>query len=199
VNQHRPEPEHGRRRRAWLKAAFAAVLVTVLVGVAAAVAFSGGTSSASRSTAGASRDRASVAAARGANPLVLEGTDLITGQRISLASFKGKPIVLNFWASSCGACISEARALALFERAHPEAQVIGVDVQDSRSSARAWAKRFGWHHPNVFDPTGALTVRLGVEGLPTTYFLDRQHRVVARILGKTDLAGFSNGLRRVTA
>src|SRR5437899_1396064 len=90
----------------------------------------------------ARRAAAAATAARATKPLVLEGTDPTTGKQVSLAAFKGKPIVLNFWASSCAACAAEASALAKFERAHPEAQVIGVDVQDSRSSARAWARRF---------------------------------------------------------
>jgi thiol-disulfide isomerase/thioredoxin len=182
-----------------MKIGFLAVVIAILAGVAAVVAFSRGGSSSSRPSPAASAGRPAATAARTAKPLVLQGTDPMTGKLVSLASFTGKPVVLNFWASSCAACAAEASALATFERAHPEAQVIGVDVQDARSSARAWARRFGWTHPNIFDPTGALSVRLGLQGLPTTYFLDRQHRIVARILGQTDLAGFTNGLRRALA
>ncbi len=120
----------------------------------------------------------------------------MTGKRVSLASFAGKPIVLNLWASWCTGCYAEARALGRFERAHPEAQVVGIDIQDTKAAARAFYRRFGWRHPSIFDPSGSLAAKLGLQGLPTTLFLDRRHRVVARILGETNLAGFTNGLHR---
>ena len=173
--------------RGWLKVAFVAAVVLVVSAVAAAVALSrsGGSSSAAAPTS--QSDSA---------PLVLRGTDPVTGKHVSLASFAGKPVVLNMWASWCTGCIAEARALAVFERAHPEAQVIGLDVQDSKSGARAFYRRFGWRHPSIFDPNGALAARLGLQGLPTTIFLDRRHRIVGRILGETNLAGFTDGLRK---
>ncbi|HZQ02868.1 MAG TPA: TlpA disulfide reductase family protein [Gaiellaceae bacterium] len=129
-------------------------------------------------------------------PLELSGTDPINGRLVSLASYTGKPIVLNLWASWCTGCEAEARALATFERTHPQAQVVGVDIQDSRAAAKAFYRRFGWRHPSIFDPGGAVAARFQLQGLPATLFLDRRHRVVARILGETTLAGFDQGLQR---
>lgn len=177
------------QRRGWRKVAFAAAVLVVLGAVAAAVALS-------RSGGGA--NASSPAPRSAAAPLVLRGTDPVTGRRVDLASFAGKPIVLNMWASWCTGCSAEARALASFARAHPEAQVIGIDIQDSRSGARAFYRRFGWRHPSIFDPSGSLAARLGLQGLPTTIFLDRQHRLVTRIIGETNLAGFTAGLRQAT-
>ncbi len=173
--------------RGWPRIAFLVALILAVSAIAAAVALSrnGGSSNATAPTTQASGAR-----------LLLSGTDPITGRQVSLAAFTGKPVLLNMWASWCTGCVAEARALALFERAHPEAQVVGLDVQDSKSAARAFYRRFGWRHPSIFDPTGALAARLGLQGLPTTIFLDRRHRVVARILGETDLAGFTSGLRK---
>jgi thiol-disulfide isomerase/thioredoxin len=131
-----------------------------------------------------------------AAPLELNGTDPITGRPVSLASYRGKPIVLNLWASWCTGCYAEARALATFERTHPRAQVIGVDIQDSRAAAKAFYRRFGRRHPSIFDPSGAVATRFQLQGLPATLFLDRRHHVVARILGETTLAGFDQGLQR---
>ncbi len=173
--------------RGWLRAAFLVAVLLVVSAVAAAVALS--------RNGGSSRTAAPTSRSNGA-PLVLSGTDPVTGRQVSLAAFAGKPVVLNMWASWCTGCIAEARALAVFERAHPKARVIGLDVQDSKSAARAFYRRFGWRHPSIFDPNGALAARLGLQGLPTTIFLDRRHRIVARILGETNLAGFSGGFRK---
>lgn len=137
-------------------------------------------------------------ASRSNSPLDLSGSDPVTGKPVSLASFRDKPIVLNAWASWCAGCAAEARALAQFARSHPQAQVIGIDIQDSKNGAKSFYRRFGWHHPSISDPSGKLAVRLGVQGLPTTLFLDRQHRVVAQITGETNLDGFNKGYTRST-
>lgn len=129
----------------------------------------------------------------------LAGTDPITGERVRLADFLGKPVVINVWASWCPGCIAEARDLAAFARNHPEAQVLGIDTQDSKDGARDFYARWGWTHPSIFDPSGSLAARLGLQGLPSTYFLDERHEIVARIVGETDLAGFEDGLRRATS
>lgn len=129
--------------------------------------------------------------------LELSGTDPITGGEVSLASFAGKPVVINIWASWCTGCAAEARALATFARMHPDAQVIGIDIQDTKAGARDFYRRFGW--PSIFDPTGELAASLGLQGLPTSIFLDSQHREVTRIVGETDLAGFTAGFEEASS
>jgi thiol-disulfide isomerase/thioredoxin len=129
----------------------------------------------------------------------LSGLDPVTGKPVRLADFRGKPVVINIWASWCPGCIAEARDLAEFGRKHPEAQVLGIDTQDSRGGARAFYARWGWTHPSIFDPSGSLAARLGLQGLPSTYFLNERHEIVARIVGEADLAGFEDGLRRATS
>jgi thiol-disulfide isomerase/thioredoxin len=182
--------------RGWMKVAFIAAVLIVAGAIAAAVALSrsGGGASASAPVAAVGSP---VSESRGSS-LALRGTDPVTGKQVSLAAFAGKPIVLNIWASWCTGCVAEARALASFERAHPEAQVVGIDIQDSKAGARAFYRRFGWRHPSIFDPSGSLAARLGLQGLPTTIFLDRRHRVVGRVVGETDLAGFTAGFRQAT-
>jgi cytochrome c biogenesis protein CcmG/thiol:disulfide interchange protein DsbE len=176
-------------RRGWQKPAVAIVAVALVAAVATTLALTRG---------GGSSNPAALAAGGGsaAAPLQLSGTDPISGQPVSLASYRGKPIVLNMWASWCTGCYAEARALATFARTHPQAQVVGVDIQDSRDGAKAFYRRFGWRHPSIFDPQGEIATRFGLQGLPATLFLDRRHRVVARILGDTNLAGFDAGYRQ---
>jgi thiol-disulfide isomerase/thioredoxin len=123
------------------------------------------------------------------------GSDPITGKRVSLDDYAGKPVVINVWGSWCPGCRDEARDLATFVRRHPEAQTIGIDLQDSSAGARAFYREYGWHHPSISDPNGELAARLGLQGTPSTFFLDRRHHIVARVVGATNLAGFERGLR----
>jgi thiol-disulfide isomerase/thioredoxin len=135
----------------------------------------------------------------GSGPAIrLAGTDPITGARVDLARFADKPVVVNVWASWCAGCNEEAADLARLARDHPEAQVVGLDIQDTREGARAFYRRWGWRHPSIFDPSGKLASRLALQGLPSTYVLDSEHRVVARIVGATDLDGFEEALQKAT-
>jgi thiol-disulfide isomerase/thioredoxin len=128
----------------------------------------------------------------------LAGTDPITGASVDLERFAGKPVVVNVWASWCAGCNQEAADLAQLAREHPEAQLVGLDIQDTRDGARGFYRRWGWRHPSIFDPSGKLASRLALQGLPSTYVLDSEHRVASRIVGATDLAGFEEALGQAT-
>ncbi len=169
-----------------------------LLALVAVLVLAGGAAAALLARGGGSGWTAGPAVRGGAEgaPLELSGTDPVSGRPVSLAGFSGRPVVLNLWASWCTGCYAEARALAAFARAHPQAQVVGLDVQDSREGAKAFYRRFAWRHPSISDPQGTVAASPGVPGLPATLFLDRDHRVVARILGDTNLAGFEAGYRR---
>ncbi len=132
---------------------------------------------------------------RSGNALVLSGTDPVTGKHVDLASFRGQPIVLNVWGSWCTGCIAEAADLERFAQTHPNVQVVGVDTQDTSGGANAFYRRWGWHHPSIADPQGALAAKLAIQGTPTTFFLNARHEIVTSIIGASNLAGFDQGLR----
>ena len=135
---------------------------------------------------------------RAGGAVELAGTDPVTGRRVDVASYRGKPLVLNVWGSWCDGCKAEAADLARFARAHREAQVIGIDTQDTAGGAKAFYRRWGWRHPSIADPRGELAARLAVRGTPTTFFLNARHQIVTEIVGATDEAGFEHGLRAAT-
>jgi thiol-disulfide isomerase/thioredoxin len=171
----------------WRRLAAGGALVVLLAVVVAGIVVA-------RDTGGAP------AVATGTGPVIrLAGPDPVTGARVDLARFAGKPVVLNVWASWCAGCNEEAADLARLAREHPEAQVVGLDIDDTREGARAFYRRWGWRHPSIFDPNGKLAAKLALQGLPSTYVLDAEHRVVSRIVGATDLAGFEEALERATA
>ncbi len=131
---------------------------------------------------------------RSSETVSFSGTDPVTGKRVSLADYTGKPVVINVWGSWCPGCVAEAEDLRRFAADHPEVQLVGVDLQDTSSAAKAFYERWRWVHPSISDPDGEISFSLGLQGTPSTFFLDRQHRTVTRIVGETDYAGFERGL-----
>ncbi|TMJ93783.1 MAG: TlpA family protein disulfide reductase [Actinobacteria bacterium] len=135
--------------------------------------------------------------AAGASLPMLEGADVITGNAVTLARFKDKPLVVNVWASWCVECAAEAAALRRFADEHRAGVgLLGIDVEDSRIDARRFYREVGWQHPSIFDPMERLAARLNLGQLPTTIFLDREHRVVRRIAGASTLAELERALRQ---
>lgn len=176
-----PQP----RRLPGRRLAVLVALIAVAAAIGAGFALSAGTGGATHRAAGG-------------GSLKLQGTDPITGRHVSLDQFAGKPVLLNVWASWCTGCNQEARDLARFAAQHSNVGVLGVDTQDTTGGAKAFYRKYSWHHPSIADPSGSMAAGLGVVGLPTTFFLNAQHKVVARIVGAGNLAAFNAGLRRAT-
>jgi thiol-disulfide isomerase/thioredoxin len=167
----------------------AAVAVVVGAIVAAAVVVRAGESS--------SPGVSTVPVAAGA--VSLSGVDPVTEEQVSLADFAGKPVVVNVWASWCPGCNDEATDLKRLADEHPEAVVIGLDVQDTEEGAQEFYDRWDWEHPSISDPDARLAGELGLQGLPSTFFLDAEHRLVGRIVGAGTFADFEEGLEAAKA
>lgn len=99
---------------------------------------------------------------------------------ISLRQYRGKVVVVNFWASWCGPCKDEAPLLQeTWERYRDRGVVVlGVDAQDFKTDARRFVERYGITYPTVHDPNGSTLGRWGVPGFPETWFVGRDGRLV---------------------
>jgi len=127
----------------------------------------------------------------------LAGHDPVTGQRVALSQYRGKPVFLNAWGSWCYGCRAEAPVLCAFARKHrDDVAVIGLDVNDSKAGARKFVARYRVPYPSIFDARGAIA-GWWVRGVPSTLVFDERHVLVQRLEGTVTRAKLERALRRV--
>jgi thiol-disulfide isomerase/thioredoxin len=113
----------------------------------------------------------------------------LEGQQVQLTDFKGKPIVLNAWATWCGPCRREMPMLVEAARANPEINFVFLNISDGPEAVRAFEKELGLKIPNVLlDPEARLSDRLRIQGLPVTLFYDAEGTLVNRHIGEINAA-----------
>jgi cytochrome c biogenesis protein CcmG, thiol:disulfide interchange protein DsbE len=111
------------------------------------------------------------------------------GQRIHLAALRGRPVVVNFWASWCVPCQDESAILrASWQRHQGDGVVyIGISYQDKADTAKAFLSQYGIAYPaGADDDTGSIAIAYGVTGPPETAFIDRNGVVAAKVGGALD-------------
>lgn len=110
---------------------------------------------------------------------------LLDGGEFKLAAYRGRPVVLNFWASWCGPCRAEAPVLeeAWQQYRDQGVMVVGIAVQDREETARAFIKEFGLTYPIGLDGDDRVATLYQVTGLPTSVFIDGRGRVRHRWVG----------------
>jgi len=128
-------------------------------------------------------------------------TDRLSGPPVSVASLRGRPAFVNFWASWCGPCETEAPPLERFSRGVAgRARVVGVNWEDlSHANALAFVHRYGWTFSNLRDPNGTVGRHYGITTfLPTTFVLDSTGRLRLTLRGPQTEQSLNEALRRVS-
>ena len=112
-------------------------------------------------------------------------TDL-SGDQVSLASLRGHPVIVNFWASWCGPCIEEFPLLQAAEREHAAQGlvIVGIVYQDRANAAQAFLTRMGGTWANAMDPGGAVAARYGIYAPPDSFFITANGVIAGRQIGQ---------------
>ena len=122
-----------------------------------------------------------------------------SGQHVALSDYAGQPLIVNFFASWCAPCKQETPLLAKFYRTeHGKVALVGLDENDEQSSALAFTRAEGVGYPVGFDPEVIAASAYGVAGLPQTFFLNAQHRIVDRVFGAVTQAELNRGMALAT-
>jgi cytochrome c biogenesis protein CcmG/thiol:disulfide interchange protein DsbE len=144
-----------------------------------------------------------------ASPLVgrtapqVGGSNLVTGSPVSLQAWRGRFVVVNFFASWCVPCRQEAPDLSRFayQQSHRGngAQLLSVVFHDTTDTATAFLRSNGDLWPAVSDPGGAVADRYGVTAPPTTFVIDPSGRVAAVLVGPATQDNLDSSLASVRA
>ena len=110
---------------------------------------------------------------------------LTENKQVSLDDFRGKGVVLNFWATWCSPCREE---MPLFEETWKEFKdqeviFIGVNVMDDNENAQDFMDQIGISYPNLYDPEGNVSRKYNVVALPATFFIDKEGNIVMKNYG----------------
>lgn len=111
-------------------------------------------------------------------------TTVLVPPQVTLADLRGKPAVINFWASWCDPCRKEAPVLERFYRTQSDkAALVGIDYSDGLSGAKGFIDEFNLTYPNLRDSSGTYGTRYGLAGLPTTFILDSRGHIQKTLQG----------------
>ncbi|MYG51560.1 MAG: TlpA family protein disulfide reductase [Rhodospirillaceae bacterium] len=113
-----------------------------------------------------------------------------TGKSVTLERYRGRILLINFWATWCGPCVHEMPTLDRLQAAlgGPDFAVLTVSLDRKGMAAVGpfWEEQGYQHLPVLLDSRWKTARRLGVSGLPATFLLDRKHRILGYLLGPAE-------------
>ena len=124
-----------------------------------------------------------------------------TTEHLSLSDFKGKAVVLNFWASWCAPCNQEAPLLQQtwqqMQAQRKDVVFVGIDFQETRSTALSFLQQHRITYPLVMDASGSVVIKYNATSLPQTIFINREGEVVSREVGQLTDQLLATGLQAI--
>ena len=118
---------------------------------------------------------------------------------VSLASFQGKPVVVNLWATWCPPCLREMPVLQRGQQTHTDVHYVFVNQGESAAEVQAYVQRHGFALRNMLlDPKGEVAARFAAAGYPTTLFFDAQGRLVEQRMGEVAWATLQDKVAQIS-
>ena len=123
----------------------------------------------------------------------------LSGRSIDLKAYRGKVVLLNFWATWCASCQVELPRFAAWQRDYGSEglQIIAVSMDDDATPVRARARRLELNFPVLMGDAKLGTEYGGVLGLPVTFLIDRNGVIVRKIKGATDLTKMKSQVKEL--
>jgi cytochrome c biogenesis protein CcmG/thiol:disulfide interchange protein DsbE len=121
---------------------------------------------------------------------------------VAPAELVGTPYALNFWASWCVPCQEEASTLerAWRQQARPRGVLfLGLDMQDVTNDARNFMRHYAIDYPNIRDPTNGVAHSYGATGVPETFFIGANGKIVGHVIGASSTAQLTAGIEAALA
>ena len=123
----------------------------------------------------------------------------LEGRVWRLSALRGKPVLLNFWATWCPPCRKEVPDLERFhDRYGDRIVLLGINWGEDPAEVRRFLKRYGVTYTNLLDKDGKFFVRYRLTGLPTSYWIDEEGIIRGIWLGAMTLEDMVEGFRKTT-
>ncbi|MCS7058599.1 MAG: redoxin domain-containing protein [Meiothermus sp.] len=120
------------------------------------------------------------------------------GPELGVGETLEKPVFLNIWASWCIPCRTEAPLLESFYRRYQDqVLVLGVNVQDREEEALKFIAQYGLSFPSVYDARGRIGIEYGYTGVPETFIISKERKVLARHIGELSESKLQEYLQQV--
>jgi DsbE subfamily thiol:disulfide oxidoreductase len=125
----------------------------------------------------------------------------VAGGTVGPEAYRGRAVVVNFWATWCGPCRREQPALQRLAEEYGDRGVafVGVNFRDDPAAAREYLREFGVTYPSVFDPAGEIGFDFGIPYLPATVLADATGQLRYRLLGAQPESSFRRYIEEVLA
>ncbi len=115
----------------------------------------------------------------------------LTGKKSTLADYKGKLLLVNFWATWCIPCRQEMPSMEALWQKYKEQGLVVIAIsldEDAKSRVESFKKIFKLSFPILLDPQAIASDAYKVSGVPASYLIDRKGNIIARIVGSDDWA-----------